>query len=113
MNIVKLLTAAGAALLVSVAGSVAPIDGAQAGKARGQLYSTAAVNRFCKGAQGIIVPQVETGAEAAEAVRLARYVPDGERGSGRNHLLIEDDLDFGDLSPAEWTRICQRAAEAN
>jgi 2-keto-3-deoxy-L-rhamnonate aldolase RhmA len=34
------------------------------------------------GAHGIIVPQVETGAEAAEAVRLARYAPDGERGMG-------------------------------
>lgn len=34
------------------------------------------------GAQGIIVPQVETAAEAAEAVKLARYVPEGERGMG-------------------------------
>lgn len=34
------------------------------------------------GAAGIIVPQVETAAEAAEAVRLARYSPDGERGMG-------------------------------
>ena len=34
------------------------------------------------GAAGIIVPQVETEAEAAEAVRLARYAPEGERGMG-------------------------------
>jgi len=34
------------------------------------------------GAHGIIVPQVETAAEAAEAVRLARYAPAGERGMG-------------------------------
>jgi len=34
------------------------------------------------GSAGIIVPQVETGAEAAEAVRLARYAPQGERGMG-------------------------------
>lgn len=34
------------------------------------------------GAAGIIVPQVETAAQAAEAVRLARYAPLGERGMG-------------------------------
>lgn len=34
------------------------------------------------GAHGIIVPQVETAADAAEAVRLSRYTPDGERGMG-------------------------------
>ena len=34
------------------------------------------------GAAGIIVPQVETEAEATEAVRLSRYAPDGERGMG-------------------------------
>ena len=34
------------------------------------------------GAHGIIVPQVETAAEAEEVVRLARYAPDGERGMG-------------------------------
>jgi 2-keto-3-deoxy-L-rhamnonate aldolase RhmA len=34
------------------------------------------------GADGIIVPQVETAAEAAEAIRQARYAPDGERGMG-------------------------------
>ena len=34
------------------------------------------------GAHGIIVPQVETAAAAAEVVRLARYAPDGERGMG-------------------------------
>lgn len=34
------------------------------------------------GAEGIIVPQVETAAEAAAAVRLARYAPEGERGMG-------------------------------
>jgi 2-keto-3-deoxy-L-rhamnonate aldolase RhmA len=34
------------------------------------------------GAHGLIVPQVETAAEAAEVVRLARYAPDGERGMG-------------------------------
>lgn len=34
------------------------------------------------GAHGIIVPQVETAAAAEEAVRFARYAPDGERGMG-------------------------------
>lgn len=34
------------------------------------------------GAHGLIIPQVETAAEAAELVRLARYAPDGERGMG-------------------------------
>lgn len=34
------------------------------------------------GAAGIIVPQVETADQAAEAVRLARYAPEGERGMG-------------------------------
>jgi len=34
------------------------------------------------GAAGIIVPQVETEAEAATAVRFARYAPQGERGMG-------------------------------
>lgn len=48
------LATAGLAALAGLAGILAPVDGAYAGKARGQLYSTAAVNRFCKGAQGII-----------------------------------------------------------
>ncbi|HEY5666381.1 MAG TPA: aldolase/citrate lyase family protein [Gammaproteobacteria bacterium] len=34
------------------------------------------------GAHGIIVPQIETEAEAAKAVGLARYAPAGERGMG-------------------------------
>lgn len=34
------------------------------------------------GAAGIIVPQVETEAEAVQAVRLSRYAPEGERGMG-------------------------------
>ena len=34
------------------------------------------------GAGGIIVPQIETGEQAAAAVRFARYTPDGERGMG-------------------------------
>lgn len=34
------------------------------------------------GAHGIMVPQVETAEQAAEAVRLARYAPAGERGMG-------------------------------
>jgi 2-dehydro-3-deoxyglucarate aldolase len=34
------------------------------------------------GAAGIIVPQVETAAEAAEAVRFSRYAPQGARGMG-------------------------------
>jgi len=48
------LAAAGTVALAGIAGTIAPVDGAYAGNARGQLYSTAAVNRFCKGAQGII-----------------------------------------------------------
>jgi 2-keto-3-deoxy-L-rhamnonate aldolase RhmA len=34
------------------------------------------------GAAGILVPQVETAEQAAEAVRLSRYAPEGERGMG-------------------------------
>lgn len=34
------------------------------------------------GAAGVIVPQVETAEAAAEAVRLSRYAPAGERGMG-------------------------------
>lgn len=34
------------------------------------------------GAAGIIVPQIETAAAAAEVVRLARYAPEGDRGMG-------------------------------
>lgn len=34
------------------------------------------------GAAGVMVPQVETAAQAAEAVRLARYAPAGDRGFG-------------------------------
>jgi 2-keto-3-deoxy-L-rhamnonate aldolase RhmA len=34
------------------------------------------------GAAGVLVPQVETAEQAAEAVRLARYAPAGERGMG-------------------------------
>jgi len=34
------------------------------------------------GAEGVMVPQVETAAAAREAVRLARYAPAGERGMG-------------------------------
>ncbi len=40
--------------IVGILGITLPIDGVYAGKARGHLYSTAAVNRFCKGAQKII-----------------------------------------------------------
>jgi 2-keto-3-deoxy-L-rhamnonate aldolase RhmA len=34
------------------------------------------------GAAGVIVPQVETAGDAAEAVRLSRYAPEGDRGFG-------------------------------
>lgn len=34
------------------------------------------------GAAGIIVPQIESAADAAQAVRLSRYAPDGARGMG-------------------------------
>ena len=34
------------------------------------------------GAHGVMVPQVETADQAAEAVRLSRYAPAGERGMG-------------------------------
>jgi 2-dehydro-3-deoxyglucarate aldolase len=34
------------------------------------------------GAQGIMIPQVETADQAREIVRLSRYAPDGERGMG-------------------------------
>ncbi len=39
---------------ISAAGVMLPLQGAYAGKAQGYLYSTAAVNRFCKRAQRII-----------------------------------------------------------
>lgn len=50
---------AGSALMALIAGGVAAIGLSapglsEAGNARGHLYSTAAVNRFCKGAQRII-----------------------------------------------------------
>lgn len=57
MNLRKLLSACSAASAVFLAGLVGltmPADSAYAGKARGQLYSTAAVNRFCSEAQRII-----------------------------------------------------------
>jgi len=47
-------TSAAACALVSAAGIVGPVDNAVAGNARGHLYSTAAVNRFCTEAQRII-----------------------------------------------------------
>jgi 2-dehydro-3-deoxyglucarate aldolase len=34
------------------------------------------------GAAGVMVPQIETGEQAAEVVRLSRYAPAGERGMG-------------------------------
>lgn len=34
------------------------------------------------GAAGVVVPRVETREQAAEAVRRARYAPDGDRGAG-------------------------------
>ena len=44
---------------------------------------TAAIKRALDmGAAGILVPQVETAGHAADAVRLARYAPAGERGMG-------------------------------
>jgi hypothetical protein len=43
-----------AVFISGLAGLTVPADVAVAGNARGHLYSTAAVNRFCKGAQGII-----------------------------------------------------------
>jgi 2-keto-3-deoxy-L-rhamnonate aldolase RhmA len=47
-----------------------------------ELGSGAIKRALDLGAAGIIVPQVETEAEAAAAVRLCRYAPAGERGIG-------------------------------
>lgn len=48
------LTAFAVTFISGMAGLAITTDTAVAGKARGHLYSTSAVNRFCKGAQGII-----------------------------------------------------------
>jgi hypothetical protein len=53
-KIIGALSGALVACLSGAASMTLPMDVAIAGKARGHLYSTAAVNRFCKGAQGII-----------------------------------------------------------
>jgi 2-keto-3-deoxy-L-rhamnonate aldolase RhmA len=47
-----------------------------------ELGSAAIKRALDMGAAGILVPQVETAEQAAEAVRLARYAPSGERGMG-------------------------------
>jgi 2-keto-3-deoxy-L-rhamnonate aldolase RhmA len=46
------------------------------------LGSVAIKRALEMGAAGIIVPHVDTAAQTAEAVRLARYAPAGERGMG-------------------------------
>jgi 4-hydroxy-2-oxoheptanedioate aldolase len=50
------------------------------------------------GAQGIIVPMVNTAADAADAVRFAKYPPEGERGGGG----LTPHLGFGLLNHAEY-----------
>lgn len=46
------------------------------------------------GAQGVVIPRVRTREQAAEAVRLSRYAPDGDRGlaSGRAAAYGNTDL---------------------
>jgi len=50
------------------------------------------------GAQGIIVPMINTAAQAAEVVRYARYPPAGERGAGG----IIPHIGFGMTNHAEY-----------
>jgi 4-hydroxy-2-oxoheptanedioate aldolase len=50
------------------------------------------------GAQGIIVPMVNTAADAAAVVRFAKYPPEGERGGGG----LTPHLGFGLLNHAEY-----------
>jgi len=47
-----------------------------------QLGAGAIKRALDMGAAGIIVPQIETEADARDAVRLSRYAPEGERGVG-------------------------------
>jgi 2-keto-3-deoxy-L-rhamnonate aldolase RhmA len=47
------------------------------------------------GAMGIMVPMVETGAQAADLAKWCRYRPDGERGIGFN--LAHDEYGGGDV----------------
>ncbi len=48
------------------------------------------------GAMGLMVPHVESGAQAAEIVRQTRYAPDGVRGGGFG--VAHDDYDAGDVA---------------
>lgn len=52
------------------------------------------------GAQGIIVPMINTAEEAASVVRYTRYPPLGERGAGG----LTPHLGFGTTSPIEYVK---------
>ena len=49
------------------------------------------------GALGVMVPHVETAADAREIVRCVKYPPDGERGFGLRPAVT----DYGQVSPAQ------------
>jgi 2-keto-3-deoxy-L-rhamnonate aldolase RhmA len=56
------------------------------------------------GAQGVIVPMINTAEDAAQAVRFARYPPLGERGAGG----ITPHLGFGTTSHIEYVNNANR-----
>ncbi len=61
------------------------------------------------GVAGIIVPQVNTGAQAADVVRFARYAPEGARGVGlaRAHAYGRDFAGYLERANAEVGLIVQ------
>lgn len=56
------------------------------------------------GAQGIMVPRVESAEAAAEVVRVTRYFPEGERGM----FTMGYRSDYGSIPPAEYYAGCNR-----
>jgi len=50
--------------------------------------ATAIQQALDAGAEGVIVPRVESATEAAEAVALARYPPEGRRGNGPGRAAL-------------------------
>lgn len=56
------------------------------------------------GAQGIIVPMVNTAQDAANAVKFARYPPDGERGGGG----LTPQYGFGSTNHVEYIQNANR-----
>lgn len=50
------------------------------------------------GAMGVIVPGIETGQQAVDAVAACRYVPDGERSYGPIGAMVRYGLDYVDTA---------------